>query len=117
MLLLTQYGPTENNSYAAKLQRRQSKSLRMTTAASWYINNLNVRGDLNFPVPIGLSNKQLAFRTKIKFYYHENYQIPFGLDRLLRTLHRRLFNYGVAHYPHVIFFHTYMQTFLMPVLL
>lgn len=73
-------------SNVAKLQRRQSKILRMITCAPWYIRNNNIHKDLNIPT-IREEIIKLCTSYVAKVTGHPN---PYARDLLLFEGHRRL---------------------------
>ena len=69
-----------------KIQRRQSKLLRIITGAPWYVRNSNIHRDLNIPT-IREEIKNSCINYMKKLAEHPN---PLARDLLTFEGHRRL---------------------------
>ena len=77
---------TASSSNIEKLQRRQSKLLRIITGAPWYVRNSNIHKDLNIPtIREEIKNSSIKYMKKLS--EHPN---PLARDLLTFEGHRRL---------------------------
>ena len=77
---------TASSSNIEKLQRRQSKLLRLITGAPWYLRNNNIHNDLNVPT-VKEEIKNVCTKYVSKLANHPN---PLAQDLLAYAGHRRL---------------------------